>query len=89
MMIFRIPFSLFLVTTGIFKIVGSFFSFSEIGYFVLSKFGDFFSTLYNIPFLRWSDFYYTNVMGSFIVGSLLFLVSLITFILSLEDIKNL
>jgi len=78
-LIFRIPFSLFLVTAGIFKAVGSFFSFSEIGYFTLNKFKEFFSILYNTPFLRWSDFYYTNVMGSFIIGSLLFLTSLITF----------
>ena len=71
-LIFRIPIGLFLASFSFFKFIGYFLdsAFHQIGLFVLkaSFLNSFWTFLYNVPFLRWSGFNNTIVMGSLISG---------------------
>jgi len=77
-LVFRIPVGLFLASFSFFKFIGYFCDsvFNQIGLFFLkaSFLNSFWTFLYNLPFLRWSGFNNTVVMGSLISGIVLGLI---------------
>jgi len=72
---FRIPIGLYFASSAVFAIVGYFLDplFHYTGLYLLqnSNLTSFWTSLYNTPFLRWSGFNNTIILGSFIWGIVL------------------
>jgi len=72
-LILRVPIGLFITSFGLFKIVGVLLDpvFHKIGLIILTSdiLKPIWTFFYNLPFVRWSGFNNTIVMGSLILGS--------------------
>ena len=77
--IFRIPLGLYFASSSLFYVVGYFcdFLFHKIGLFVLhiGFLQGFWQTLYNTPFMRWTNFNNSITMGAFVSGIVLFVIA--------------
>lgn len=87
-LIFRIPLGLYMAAFSFFGGIAYFLDplFNKVGYFLLTNeyLKPFWIFLYNIPFLRWSGFNNTLVMGSLAIG---ILVSIILYPILLKSVE--
>jgi uncharacterized protein (TIGR03546 family) len=87
-LIFRIPLGLYMASFSFFGGIAYFLDplFNKVGYFLLTNeyLKPFWTLLYNTPFLRWSGFNNTLVMGSLAIG---ILVSIILYPILLKSVE--
>ncbi|MEO1923745.1 MAG: TIGR03545 family protein [Nautiliaceae bacterium] len=86
--IFRIPLGLYFASFGIFSLISYLidFIFNKIGYWLLTNelLEPFWTFLYNFPFMRWSGFNNTLVLGSLITGIVIGVIVYIFLIKSID-----
>ncbi|MCX7941293.1 MAG: TIGR03546 family protein [Endomicrobia bacterium] len=80
--ILNVNFSAFLLSTGLFKLIAYIIDpvAHRIGYFLLVKLDfmeNIWTSLYNMPIIPFTRFYNTVVLGSFVIGILLFIPTVV------------
>ena len=90
--IFRIPIGLYTASLGLFKIIGYFldYIFHKTGLLILQTdfLNSFWTSLYNLPLLRWSGFNNSIIMGSFVWGTILTTILYFILIRSITKYRN-
>ncbi|WP_457564870.1 TIGR03545 family protein [Caminibacter sp.] len=91
-LIFRVPLGLYTASFAFFALISYIFDpiFNKIGYLILSAsfLKPIWTFLYNVPFMRWSGFNNTLVMGSLVSGIILGIIFFILIVKSIDRYRK-